>query len=66
MTWSFHSGRGSRVAMLAAGVGAVFAASISFAPAAGAEASGNGPGVDRPAQSQPQGALASGLEAVSC
>lgn len=66
MTWSFHSGRGSRVAMLVAGAGVIFAASASLAPAAGAEAS---PMVRtwtvQPSPS-PQGALASGLAAVSC
>jgi hypothetical protein len=66
VTREFHSGRGSRAAMLAAGVGAVLVAAVSLAPVAGAEAGPlAGTWTVRPSPN-PKGARASALQAVSC
>jgi len=66
MTWYFHSGHGSRTAMLVAGVGAALIAGVSLAPVAGAGASPMARAWTVQPSPNPKGALASGLQAVSC
>ena len=62
MTWNFHSGHGSRAAMLAAAV----VVSACFAPVAGAQASPMAQAWTVQPSPNPKGALASQLLAVSC
>jgi hypothetical protein len=62
MTWNFHSGHGSRAAMLAAAV----VVSACFAPVAGAQASPMAQAWTVQPSPNPKGALASQLQAVSC
>ena len=62
MTWNFHSGHGSRAAILVAAV----VVSACFAPVAGAQASPMAQAWTVQPSPNPKGALASQLQAVSC
>lgn len=66
MTWHFHSGHESRAAMLVTVAGAALVAAVSIAPVAGAEASPTARIWTVQPSPNPTGALASGLQAVSC
>ena len=66
MTWRFHSGHGSRAAMLVVGVAVALAASVSLAPVAGAGASPAAATWTVQPSPNPKGALDSRLRAVSC